>query len=350
MLFAKKKVEKKVNLVGADEVDSYTVEKAKGWKAVLAFFKSKKLRKFLWAIIRGVLIIGLCWLIIYPIFVQFTTSIRTTADVYDQTVLFIPRHPTIENYIAMWNYVKIPKLFLGSVVSSLGLGLLQMASCTLVAYGLARFKFKGNGFVFFLVLATLVVPIQLIADTMKMRFSNFNPLTMFTISPEIFSMKGGNGIKLAGWPILAVMSATCVMFKNGLFIFMLRQYFRNQPKELEEASYIDGAGTFRTFWQIMLPSSLPIMVTVFLFAFVWQYNDTTYLTMMYPQAEVLSMKIGSAASGYVTHVLGQTQAPAALTEIYSGALLIMHITPLIILYLFCQRFFVESIERSGMVG
>ena len=350
MKLSKKKQEKKVNLVGAEEVDNLKIEKAKGWAAVKAFLKSKKFRHAIWAIVRGVLIIGLCWLIIYPIFVQFTTSIRTTQDVYDQTVLFIPRHPTLENYQAMWSYLNIPSLFFGSVVSSLGLGLLQMASCTLVAYGLARFKFKGNGFVFFLVLATLVVPVQLIADTMKLRFTNFNPLTMFSMSPDIFNAKTAGGIKLAGWPILAVMSATCVMFKNGLFIFMLRQYFRNQPKELEEASYIDGAGTFRTFWQIMLPSALPIMVTVFLFAFVWQYNDTTYLSMMYPQANVLSMKIGSAASGYVTHVLGNPQAPAALIEIYTGALLIMHILPLIILYVFCQKFFVQSIERSGMVG
>lgn len=348
-LFSKKKVEKKVNLVGAEEVDAFQVIKLKGWAAVKAFFKSKKTRGVIWGIIRGVLLIGLCWLILYPLLVQLSTSLKTAQDVYDQTVIFIPRSLTIENYVAMWNYVKYPKLFLGSVVSSLGLGLLQMASCTLVAYGLARFRFKGNGVVFFLVIATLVVPIQLISDAMKMRFSNFNPLTMFSITPDMFNTRIGGGIKLTGWSIMIIMSATCVMFKNGLFIFMLRQYFRNQPKELEEAAYIDGAGTFRTFWQIMLPSALPIMVTVFLFAFVWQYNDTTYLSILYPQADVLSMKITSAATGYVQKVLGYDNN-SILTEVYNAALLILHILPLVVLYVFCQRFFVQSIERSGMVG
>ena len=149
---------------------------------------------------------------------------------------------------------------------------------------------------------------------------------------------------------MILMSATCVMFKNGLFIFLLRQYFRGQPKELEEAAYIDGAGTFRTFWQIMMPSALPIMVTVFLFAFVWQYNDNTYLALIYPQAKVLSMKISTAASAYVNRLSNMTGGNNAVMDSYNGALVILHILPLLLLYIGCQKFFVQSIERSGMVG
>lgn len=346
----KQKAVKQVNQVGAAEVDQYRVEKLHGWAAVKAFFKSKKTRSFLWGIIRTVLLVGLCWLILYPLLVQFSASLKTAEDIYDPTVIFIPRHVTLANYTAMWKYIDYPTLFLGSVASSLGLGLLQMASCTLVAYGLARFKFKGNGMVFFLVIATLIVPIQLIADTMKLRFANFNPLTMFSIGPELFDTKSGSGIKLTGWPVMIIMSATCVMFKNGLFIFLLRQYFRGQPKELEEAAYIDGAGTFRTFWQIMMPSALPIMVTVFLFAFVWQYNDNTYLALIYPQAKVLSMKITTAASAYVNRLSNMTGGNNAVMDSYNGALVILHILPLLLLYICCQKFFVQSIERSGMVG
>lgn len=354
MALFKKQLEKQVNVVGAQEVDALKIKKLTGWSAVKGFARSKKVRGFLWAIIRSVLLIGLCWLIIYPMFVQLTTSLKTAQDVYDQTVIFIPRNITLSNYVAMWNHLHIPTLFINSVLSSLVLGTLQMASCTLVAYGLARFKFKGNSLVFFMVIATLIIPVQLMADTMKMRYSNFNPLTMFSMRPECFNASSVEsdiaGIKLVGgWPILIAMSATCVMFKNGLFIFLLRQYFRNQPKELEEAAYIDGAGTFRTFWQVMLPSALPLMVTVFLFAFVWQYNDNWYLSMLYPNADVLSQKISGAAQGYVQNVLKQPNN-SALVEIYNGALLMMHVLPLVVLYVFCQRFFVESIERSGMVG
>lgn len=120
---------------------------------------------------------------------------------------------------------------------------------------------------------------------------------------------------------------------------------------MEDAAYIDGASTFRTFWQIMLPSALPLMVTVFLFSFVWQYNDTWYLKALYPTAPVLSVSIGDAAQRYVFSLKqtgGQTNNP--LISIYNAAVMIMHIIPLIVLYVFCQRFFVQSIERSGMVG
>ncbi|MBS6474642.1 MAG: carbohydrate ABC transporter permease [Clostridiales bacterium] len=348
---AKKLKNKMVNKVGAEEVDALTIEKLRGWARVKAFLLSKRTRRFLWGIIRTVLLAGLCFLILYPLIIQLSTSLKSEEDLYDKTVIFIPRAANLNNYTIMWNYVKFPELFANSVLYSLLLSVLQMASCTLVAYGLARFKFKGNGIVFGLIIFTLVVPVQLITEAMKQRYMAFNPLTMFSMDGSVFS-RDAAGINLTGgWAILFLMSATAVMFKNGLYIFLLRQYFRNQPKELEDAAYIDGASTFRTFWQIMLPSALPLMVTVFLFSFVWQYHDTWYLKALYPSAPVLSVSIGDAAQRYIfsTQPSGGTQNNP-LISIYNAAVMIMHIIPLIVLYVFCQRFFVQSIERSGMVG
>lgn len=344
-----RKPEKAINLVGAEEIDSLKIEKAKGWERVKQFLKSKKLRKVVWAIVRTVLLTGLCFLVLYPILTLLIASLKSEQDMYDSTVIFIPRSMSFNNYIAMWNHMRAGTLLINSVISSLGLGILQMVSCTLVAYGLARFKFKGCGFIFALVIITLVIPVQLLADAMKMRYRNFDILTMFSMNSQYLYNEGAGLNLVGGWGAFIAMSATAVMYRNGLYIFLLRQYFKNQPKELEEAAYIDGANTFRTFWQIMLPSALPLLITVFLFAFVFQYNDAWYLKMLYPSAEVMATRIGQAGYTYVTQVLDR-QNDAASQTIYDAVAVILHITPLIILYVFCQQFFTQSIERSGMVG
>lgn len=344
-----RKPEKAINLVGAEEIDSIKIEKAKGWARVKQFLKSKRLRKIVWAIVRTVLLTGLCFLVLYPILTLLIASLKSEQDMYDSTVIFIPRSMSFTNYLAMWNHMRAGTLLVNSVVSSLALGILQMISCTLVAYGLARFKFKGRGLIFALVIITLVIPVQLLADAMKMRYRNFDILTMFFMNSKYLYNEGAGLNLVGGWGAFIAMSATAVMYRNGLYIFLLRQYFKNQPKELEEAAYIDGANTFRTFWQIMLPSALPLLITVFLFAFVFQYNDAWYLKMLYPSAEVMATRIGQAGYTYVTQVLNR-QNDAAIRTIYDAVSVILHITPLIILYVFCQQFFTQSIERSGMVG
>ena len=344
-----RKPERAVNLVGAEEIDSIKIEKAKGLDRVKQILKSKRLRKVVWAIVRTVLLMGLCFLVLYPILTLLIASLKSEQDMYDSTVIFIPRTLNFLNYLAMWNHMNAGKLLINSVVSSLGLGILQMVSCTLVAYGLARFKFKGRGLIFALVIITLVIPVQLLAESMRLRYQNFNILTMFSMNSR-YLYNTNQGLNLiGGWGVFIAMSATAVMYRNGLYIFLLRQYFKNQPKELEEAAYIDGANTFRTFWQIMLPSALPLLITVFLFAFVFQYNDAWYLKMLYPSAEVMATRIGQAGHTYVTQVLHRENDTAVQT-IYDAVAVILHITPLIILYVFCQQFFTQSIERSGMVG
>ena len=119
-------------------------------------------------------------------------------------------------------------------------------------------------------LLTLIVPPQMIMIPLYLSFRYFDPLGLLP----------GNGINLLNsyWPF-ALTSATAMGMRNGLFIYIMRQYFRGMPAELEEAAYVDGAGALRTFFQVMLPSAVPVMVIVFLFSFVWQWNDDFYSTL-----------------------------------------------------------------------
>jgi multiple sugar transport system permease protein len=338
---------KLTNEVGAEEVDNFVIPTLTPWQKFKRAVFGKRTFDLVWGLVRTVLLAGICYLIIYPLLITLITSFMPTQDLNDPTVVLIPSAINVNSYVAMWSYGHIPELYLSSFATSLLFALLQMCSCMLVAYGLARFKFKGNNFIFLMCIFTLMIPIQMLTTSMFFRYKEFNPMFMFSFGEQLSTVP--NIDLTRGWTAIGLLSSTATMYRNGLFVFLLRQYFVNQPKELEEAAYIDGAGAFRTFVQVMLPSALPMLVTVFLFAFVWQYNDRYYISMLNPSAEVMATEIVSKGANYVTGILKVT-GDTVLNSLYQSACTVMHIAPIVVLYCFCQRFFVQSIERSGMVG
>jgi multiple sugar transport system permease protein len=193
------------------------------------------------------------------------------------------------------------------------------------------------------VIFTLIVPPQTILMPLYLQFKFFGPSTFFSMG---FHLKG---IDLIGTAVpMILLSATAVGFKNGLYIFMLRQYFKNLPKELEEAAYIDGCGRFRTFITIMTPGALSMLVTVFLFSFVWQWNDYYYSMILMPGSKIFTTVF--ARVGDVIAFSDGSMVTNMQNMLYDSAAMILHILPLLIIYAFTQRFFVQSIERSGIVG
>lgn len=294
---------------------------------------------YIWKLMRFVLLVGLSFMILYPVFVKFSASLKSTADMMDSTVVFIPKNPTLQNYKIVLNSVNYTLTLLMTVLFCLIQSLLQLASCSLVAYGIARFKFKGHKLLFGMAVLTLIIPPQIILLPLYIRFHFFGITNIFQFS-GIFS-----GVDLINtyWPFV-LLSGTALGFKNGLYIYLLRQHFKNMPMALEEAAYIDGCGPFRTFLRIMLPGSVPMLVTVFLFSFVWQWNDTVYSGIFFPEIPTLANKL----YGMVFTTMGAgTTLMSAVLESPKCFLLI---TPIVILYLFTQKLFVQSISRSGIVG
>lgn len=294
---------------------------------------------YIWKLMRFVLLVGLSFMILYPIFVKFSASLKSTADMMDSTVVFIPKNPTLQNYKIVLNSVNYALTLLMTVLFCLVQSLLQLASCSLVAYGTARFKFKGHKLLFGMAVLTLIIPPQIILLPLYIRFHFFGITNIFQFS-GIFS-----GVDLINtyWPFL-LLSGTALGFKNGLYIYLLRQHFKNMPMALEEAAYIDGCGPFRTFLRIMLPGSVPMLVTVFLFSFVWQWNDTVYSGIFFPEIPTLANKLYGMV--FTTMGAGTTLMSAVL----ESPKFFLLITPIVILYLFTQKLFVQSISRSGIVG
>lgn len=294
---------------------------------------------YIWKLMRFVLLVGLSFMILYPIFVKFSASLKSTADMMDSTVVFIPKNPTLQNYKIVLNSVNYALTLLMTVLFCLVQSLLQLASCSLVAYGIARFKFKGHKLLFGMAVLTLIIPPQIILLPLYIRFHFFGITNIFQFS-GIFS-----GVDLINtyWPFV-LLSGTALGFKNGLYIYLLRQHFKNMPMALEEAAYIDGCGPFRTFLRIMLPGSVPMLVTVFLFSFVWQWNDTVYSGIFFPEIPTLANKLYGMV--FTTMGAGTTLMSAVL----ESPKFFLLITPIVILYLFTQKLFVQSISRSGIVG
>ena len=149
-----------------------------------------------------------------------------------------------------------------------------------------------------------------------------------------------------------LMSAGCMGLKNGLYIYMIRQFFRNIPGDLEEAAYVDGLGTLKTFFRIMLPEARPIITSCFLFSFVWQWTDGFYSKMFLGTTKLLSTGLARIVDSLGAYIQRITGALTTVSIAYSNCILatgtLMIILPLIILYLFAQREFVESISATGI--
>jgi multiple sugar transport system permease protein len=304
--------------------------------------------KHSWSIVRGVIVLGICFLILYPILVKLSVAFMPEQDIFDVTVRYVPKSPTFENFKTVWQAMKYSQSFWNTFKLSVITSVMQLISCTLIGYGFARFKFKGRSLLFTLVILTMIVPPQTLMLPMYLHFQNFDIFGLFTAIT-------GKGINMfdSYWPFV-LMSLTGMGLKNGLYIYIIRQFFRGMPKELEEAAYVDGAGMLRTFAQIMLPSAVPAMITVFLFSFVWQWTDTFYSTLFLQNTRVLSSALSSVSFDITQQIYFETGVneymPPAISSMYTNTGSLLVIAPLIILYLFAQKRFVESIERSGIVG
>ena len=308
------------------------------------------------AIFRFVLMLGVSFVILHPFVARIAGSFMSQQDIIDSTVSLIPKNFTLQIYEAIIVENHYVSAFFNTLLLSLLCAVIQTMIACLVGYGLAKFKFKGNGIVMIVVVLTMIIPHGTIKHAMASHFSYFDILTFQSFDylgplASLDKLFGGEGrIELYNtfWP-LAILSLSGLAFKNGLYIYMMRQFFKGVPDELEESAYVDGSDVYRTFFQIILPLSVPMMITIFLFSFSWQWTDEFYTTLFFDNSTELYLM----PDVYI-------QVPASLKTGFSGQVLydnvvrntagLLIIAPLVILYLFCQKYLVQGIERSGLVG
>lgn len=300
------------------------------------------IKGFLLLLFRLTIIIGVCYVIMGPVFGIVANSFFSNKDAYSPMVYLIPQNPTLERYQLAIKIMDYLPTMLKSLAYSFVLMLLQILTCSMVGYGFARYKFPLKNLLFGCVVVMIVIPAHTIMLPLYMTFRTFDPL-------GIVSAITGSSINLMGTPVpMIVMTALGCGLRSGLYIYIFNQFFRGLPKEIEEAALVDGAGTWYTYFFIMLRNAMPSVITVAVFSLVWQYNDTFYAKLFHlPQ----SMSIGTRISSLVANIANQYKImDKTIQTLYLDAGIVLMMIPVVLIYIILQKQFIEGVERSGIVG
>lgn len=299
----------------------------------------KKVAKFF----LYVFMIGLTFIIIYPLLLQLAVAFRKPIDVNDPEILWVPKTFSIDNFKIAGIALKYWPAFWNTFINSFIIAILQVTSTVLTGYAFARLRFKGSKLLFTLALFTIIVPQTMISLPMKIQLTEMGLI----------------GKKY----VLYLMSGLGMGIKSGIFIYLFRQFFKGIPVELEEAAYMDGASPIGVFFRVMLPNVRSGIITVALLAFVWQWNDYYFTNMFFVnnQADIYTLSTQQQAIIYglenavkeakIWELMGQDVTSNVLfRSMIVNTAGIMVMAPLLIIYFFVQKLFVQGIERSGIVG
>ncbi|GAA0369795.1 carbohydrate ABC transporter permease [Bacillus horti] len=312
--------------------------KRKGWKEDMGFRFKKLLlgRKgndgFILRFCVYFLLISIGFVYLYPVLYIFSQSMKSLQDLLDPTVVWIPRELHLSNYVQAYQVLDFSRAFMGSILNSVLPALAQTISCAIIGYGLARYKFPGKGIMLGLILLTFIIPAQVVMIPLFMMYQNYNMLgtPLPFLLPAIFGM----GIK------------------SALFIFIYMQFFRGIPQALEEAAQIDGASSIKIFTRIVLPISIPAIVVVYLFSMVWHWNET-YMASLFlgNNMTTLPIRLQMFHDSFARMISSnEIQTGVSINESINMAGTMLVILPLLILYLFAQRWFVEATDKTGIAG
>lgn len=303
--------------------------------------------KIIISMVRALFLIAFSYILIYPLAYMLSSSFKSYSDYADPTVVWVPKFATWSNFekamrvlnyfTNLWNTIKFE--FVAAVIS--------VFACAFIAYGLARFKFRFKRVLLFLLVTIIMVPdIMLIVP----RMMTYKQLDLFGI---LWLFKSITGVDLrpdiVDSPLAFYLpSMFGVGLKSGLLIFIYMQFFKGLPYELEEAAWIDGAGPLQTFIRIIIPSSGVVFLTNFIFSVIWHWNDF-FLAIMYTyQSRPLAVMIHDINQ----HIYLVLQYQHSGGENYGVPLAacVLFLLPPLIMYMFLQRKFIQSIDRVGIVG
>lgn len=303
---------------------------------------ASKARALLWSICRIMLVIGISYVILYPVLAKLSIAVMSRSDMNDVSVNWIARSPTLENFSFAFNAMEYPKALLNTLINCVVCTFLQMFSCCLAAYSFVKLKYPGAKLLFFIAVFSLAVPPQTYMIAMYSQFRYFDPFGI------VSAITGKAGFINTFVPHF--VRAFCGVGINcGLYIYLMTQFFKNVPTEFEEAAYVDGASPFTIFLKVMLPNAKPILITIAVLSFVWQWNDEFYSSLFSPNMDFISRNLYNIDE-QIRAVTGAFVNDSAYTSIIKNTASLIAVAPLLLLFIAVQKFFVESLERSGIVG
>lgn len=300
------------------------------------------IKNFLFSLFRLIVIVGICYVILGPIIGIISSAFFSDADAYNPMVYLIPQEPTLERFKLAILRLDYWKTAGNSILYSLSLMAIQVLVCSMVGYGFARYNFPLKKLLFGCVVVMIVIPTHTIMLPIYVTFAKFDPLGLVTLFT-------GSTKNLLSSPVpMYIMTALGCGLRSGLYIYIFNQFFRGLPKEIEEAAFVDGAGTWYTYFRIMLVNAVPSVITVAIFSMVWQYNDTFYSKLFLIDPNIVISKKITTLQSTISNLDKVLDPAISQLYVYAGILLV--ILPIVIIYVALQKYFIEGVERSGIVG
>ena len=291
-------------------------------------------RGWLTSAVVYVLLISIGFIYLYPILYMISNSFKSLDDIVNPSVSWVPTTLYLDNFTRSFKVLNFFEVLLKSLPVTLLPALLQTGICSVIGYGFSKFEFKGKMVVLVLVILAFIIPSQIY---MIPKYVLFNDMGFFK--------KGREDLQF-------LTSALPALFGQGLnssiFILIFYQFFKMIPYSLNEAAEIDGCGPYRTFFTIGIPLAGPAFLICFLFGFVWYWNETYFLSMFAPEYPNLQIKLSYFVSEYTE--MFKDEQMLKLNEGVRLAATLLILLPMLIMYLFLQKWFVEGIERSGITG
>ncbi len=306
----------------------------------------KRAIKLVASIARWVFLIAIAYILLYPLLYMLSASFRLPTDFYDSTVVWVNKNFSLDNITVAWNTLKYLETFWVTFKVEIVSALIEVVTCAITAYGLARFDFKEKKILIGILMLTILIPTQLIMIPLMMSMKYLDVFGILGFISELvgFELRPN----LLDTPFAFYLpSLFGVGLKAGLFIFMYIQFFKGLPKELEEAASIDGAGPIKTFTTIVVPSSGVIFLTVTIFSVIWHWNDTYLATLFLNTESPLAVSLSRIFESLGSHGVSKYSLEV---NGYAMAACLLFVLPMLIMYCILQKWFIKSIDRIGIVG
>ncbi|WP_311243814.1 carbohydrate ABC transporter permease [Microbacterium sp. WCS2018Hpa-23] len=268
-------------------------------------------------VVRHIILIAVGVLLIYPLLWMVASSLKPEELIFRDPSL-LPETIDFSNYTDGWNALSSPfgLYLLNSGAIVLGSLLGNLITCSMAAYAFAKLEFRGKKIFFALMLMTLMLPIHVLIVPQYVLFSNLGWVNTFLplIVPKFLAT-------------------------DAFFIFLMVQFFRGLPKELDEAARIDGAGYWRTYFQVLLPLSVPALATTAIFTFIWTWNDFYSQLIYLTRPDVLTVPV--ALRNFVDSTGGSSWGSLF-------AMSVVTLIPVFLVFLVGQRYLIKGIATTGL--
>lgn len=294
---------------------------------------------------RILLLSAIGYLVIYPLIYIITSSVKTAEAIKNPLIVWLTSSVTLENFKYAFEALDFSHTVWNTLLFELVSAIIEVAACAVAAYGLSRFEFKGKKILMVILLLMIVIPEQMIVLPSTVSYSNFSFFGITTLINKLFGTEIRLNILNTVLPFW-LPSIFGVGLKSGILIYIYIQFFKGLPRELEEAAWIDGAGPYRTFISIAIPSSSVVILTVFVFSVIWHWNDYSYAVMYLTGKFTMAVSLSNIENGLT--LLGIWGSPQSSAIIMAACLIF--IAPVLIMYIFLQNKFIKSIDRVGITG